>query len=44
MVGLVDEAGIQEVMMIDLLASLTLMISEMCIELPPYLFLSLVEI
>ena len=42
--GLVDKAGIQEVMMIDLYSPLTLWVLEMFIKFFPHLFLSLVEI
>ena len=39
-----NEAGIQEVMMVNLNTSLTLSILEMIIEFSPYLFLGLVEV
>ena len=42
--GLVDETGVQEIMMVYLNSSLSLSIFEMVIEFPPYFFLSLVEV
>ena len=44
LLGLVDETGIQEIVMVYLNTSLSLSILEMIIEFPPYLFLSLVEV